>query len=194
MDTCIKENHSSQKVPIVSHNPPQSNQRSSSKNSFYCYADIIVTTLLISAFSLSPEIVNLVNERKIPFISSRPDRTKVREILHFQVDGMKCKACANNVKNNLEKVSPKCKAVVVQEESRAEILCEGDSVDPALFVKAVFETTDPPGDFIATFIRREEAGADASAKMDKLVELHHKEEEDDEAALVDTPAVCKVSS
>jgi copper chaperone CopZ len=141
-----------------------------------------VTTLLISALSLSPEIVNLVNERRIPFISTRPDNKKVREVLHFSVEGMKCKACANNVKNHLEKVSPNCKAVVVQEESRAEILCEGESVDPALFAKAVFETTDPPGDFVATFLRREKAGEDAGAKLDKLVQIHHANEEDLEAA------------
>lgn len=149
--------------------------------------DIILTTLLISALSLSPEVVNLFNERRIPLIASRPKH--VREVLHFNIEGMKCKACANNVKTRLEAVSPTCKAVVVQEERRAEILCEGAPVDPSLFIKAVFQATDPAGDFVATFIKRETANDESHSRIQTLSQLLHAPEEEEESEEAACPAV-----
>jgi copper chaperone CopZ len=108
----------------------------------------LITTLIVTALSLSPELMNSINTRSIPVISPKPAREAISKTVHLKIDGMKCKSCANKVKNAIEATGG-CQAMVFQEESRAEVVCLDPSVTPESIIDAVTQCTEPPGDFKA---------------------------------------------
>jgi copper chaperone CopZ len=114
----------------------------------------LITTLIVTALSLSPELVNAINTRSLPVLSAKPAPEVVRKTVHLNIEGMKCKSCANKVKNAIEAVG-NCQAMVFQDESRAEVLCLDSSVTPQQIVDAVTQCTEPPGDFQASVVDKQ---------------------------------------